>query len=83
MFILSTLFFSVRTRLSAVAIKVSGLVQSVGYLVVTFGPPIFERLHDWDSSWRMSFYFLAVCIVIMFLFGLHAATNKYVEDTVN
>ncbi len=82
-FSLSILFFSMRTRSSSVAIKVSGLAQSVGYLVAAFGPPIFGKLHDWDPSWRMSFYFLAICIVIMFFFGLRAATNKYVEDSVN
>ncbi|MDE5430416.1 CynX/NimT family MFS transporter [Elizabethkingia meningoseptica] len=79
-FSLSILFFSLRTKSSANAIKVSGMAQSVGYLIAAFGPPVFGKLHDWDSSWQNSFYFLAVAILLMFYFGYRAAGRRYVED---
>lgn len=79
-FSLSILFFSLRTKSSANAIKISGMAQSVGYLIAAFGPAIFGKLHDWDISWKWSFYFLGFFIIMMFYFGIQAARRKFVED---
>ncbi|WP_228438723.1 CynX/NimT family MFS transporter [Chryseobacterium pennae] len=79
-FSLSILFFSTRTKSSINAVKISGMAQSVGYLIAAFGPPVFGKLHDWDISWNTSFYFLSAAVLIMLFFGLKAARNKYVED---
>ncbi|AZA84360.1 MFS transporter [Chryseobacterium lactis] len=79
-FSLSILFFSLRTKSSANAIKISGMAQSVGYLIAALGPPVFGKLHDLDSSWQSSFYFLVAAILLMFLFGFRAASRRYVED---
>ena len=49
-FSLSILFFSTRTKSSINAVKISGMAQSVGYLIAAFGPPLFGKLHDWDTS---------------------------------
>lgn len=79
-FSLSILFFSLRTKSSATAIKLSGMAQSIGYLIAAFGPPIFGKLHDWDASWKCSFYFLGLAVVCLFFFGMRAAGKKFVED---
>lgn len=79
-FSLSILFFSARTKNSANAVKISGMAQSVGYLIAAFGPPVFGKLHDWDDSWKSSFYFLSFAVILMFYFGMKAARNKFVED---
>ncbi|WP_326983594.1 MFS transporter [Chryseobacterium sp. MYb264] len=79
-FSLAILFFSLRTRSGANAIKISGMAQSVGYLIAACGPPIFGKLHDWDLSWKSSFYFLLFAVIVMFYFGIKAAGNKFVED---
>ncbi|MET3036637.1 MFS transporter [Chryseobacterium sp. NRRL B-14859] len=79
-FSLSILFFSTRTKSSINAVKISGMAQSVGYLIAAFGPPIFGKLHDWDTSWNTSFYFLSAAVLLMLYFGMRAARNKYVED---
>lgn len=79
-FSLSILFFSLRTRSSANAIKISGMAQSVGYLIAAFGPAIFGKLHDANASWQWSFYFLVLSITTMFYFGMKAAKRKFVED---
>jgi len=81
-FSLAILFFSLRTRSSANAIKLSGMAQSIGYFIAAFGPPIFGKLHDWDASWRASFYFLSAAIVLMLYFGVLAARPKQVEEGV-
>ncbi|MDN3706768.1 MFS transporter [Myroides ceti] len=79
-FSLSMLFFSIRTKNSENAIKISGMAQSIGYLLAAFGPPVFGKLHDFDSSWNFSFYFLLLTLVALFYFGWQAAGNKYVEN---
>lgn len=79
-FTLSILFFSIKSRTMDGTIKISGKAQSVGYLIAACGPPIFGMLHDWDTSWKSSFYFLLVMIVIMTFFGLRAAKPRFIED---
>lgn len=73
-------FFSLRTKSSANAIKISGMAQSVGYLIAAFGPAVFGKLHDYDASWKLSFYFLGISVIVMFYFGIKAARRKFVED---
>lgn len=79
-FSLSILFFSLRAKSTANAIKISGMAQSVGYLIAAFGPPIFGKLHEIDPSWNFSFYFLAVSIILLLFTGIKAAENKFVEE---
>lgn len=79
-FSLSILFFSLRSRTASGTVKVSGHAQSVGYLIAAFGPPIFGMLHDWDSTWNMSFYFLMLMAVVMVLFGRGAAKARFIQD---
>ncbi|ULT28789.1 MFS transporter [Sphingobacterium sp. E70] len=80
-FSLSILFFFLRAKSTANAIKISGMAQSVGYLIAAFGPPIFGKLHEIDPSWNYSFYFLAASIVLLLLTGIKAAENKFVEES--
>lgn len=79
-FSLSLFFFSIRTRSSANAIKLSGMAQSIGYFIAAFGPAVFGALHDADESWKSSFYFLALNVILLVYFGLNAARNRFVED---
>lgn len=79
-FSLALLFFSLKSKTMNGTIKVSGKAQSVGYLIAAFGPSIFGMLHDWDTSWKGSFYFLLVMILIMTFFGRKAARPRYVEE---
>lgn len=79
-FSLALLFFSLRTKSSQNAIRISGMAQSVGYLIAAFGPSTFGKLHDWSGSWKSSFYFLLFIVVVIFYFGMKAATHKYIED---
>lgn len=79
-FSLVILFFSIRTKTITGTMKISGMAQSVGYLIASFGPPIFSKLHQWDLSWHYSFYFLMLCTVLMTYFGGKAANPKFIED---
>jgi len=79
-FSLSILFFTLRAKTAGNAIKISGMAQSIGYLIAAFGPPIFGKLHEVDPSWRYSFFFLAAGTVVLLFAGLKAGDNKYVEE---
>ncbi|MGV0977902.1 CynX/NimT family MFS transporter [Empedobacter falsenii] len=79
-FSLSILFFSLRTKTMVGTIKISGMAQSVGYLIAAFGPPIFGKLYDIDSTWSYSLYFLMFCMIILTFFGIKASQPKFVEE---
>ncbi|WP_282629486.1 CynX/NimT family MFS transporter [Empedobacter sedimenti] len=79
-FSLSILFFSIRSKTIAGTIKISGMAQSIGYLIAAFGPPIFGKLYDFDSSWSYSLYFLLLTICIMTYFGRKACKPKFIEE---
>jgi CP family cyanate transporter-like MFS transporter len=79
-FSLSILFFTLRARSTANAIKISGMAQSVGYFIAAFGPPVFVRLHEIDATWNYSFYFLAGSIVLLLFAGWKAGEDKYVAE---
>lgn len=79
-FSLAILFLSSRSKTMAGTIKISGKAQSIGYLVAAFGPPLFGKLHDFDLSWKYSFYFLLAIILIMTFFGRKSAKPRFIED---
>lgn len=79
-FSLSVLFFSLRTQNNENAISISGMSQSIGYIIGAAGPIIFAKLNDFDPSWNLSFYFLLATVSIIFYFGMKAARDVYVEE---
>ncbi|MDH2207588.1 MULTISPECIES: CynX/NimT family MFS transporter [Empedobacter] len=79
-FSLSILFFSLKTKTMVGTIKISGMAQSVGYLIAAFGPPIFGKLYDIESTWSYSLYFLMFCMIILTFFGIKASQPKFVEE---
>ena len=79
-FSLAILFLSSRSKTMVGTIKISGKAQSIGYLVAAFGPPLFGKLHDFDLSWKYSFYFLLAIILIMTFFGRKSAKPRFIED---
>ncbi|MDN3673229.1 MFS transporter [Flavobacterium branchiarum] len=78
-FSLSMLFFIIRTGDSHTATRVSGMAQSVGYLLAAFGPPVFGKLYEYGNSWNLSLYFLLIMAVILLLVGLKTARNRVIS----
>ncbi|TVZ87575.1 CP family cyanate transporter-like MFS transporter [Aeribacillus composti] len=70
--------FGLRTRSSEQASALSGMAQSIGYLLAAFGPILIGVLYDKTHSWVAPILlFIAVC-VLMIIAGLNAGRNKYV-----
>ncbi len=52
--------------------RLSGMSQSIGYLIAATGPPIFGWLHDITNGWRVPLGFLMVVLVAKLVAGLPA-----------
>lgn len=77
-FSLSMMFFGLRTENSQQAAELSGMAQSVGYLLAAMGPTLFGYLHDATNSWTAPLMILVAASVLLFIFGWGAAQDRYV-----
>ena len=76
---LALLFFILRTPDSRSAAELSGMAQSVGYLLAATGPLIFGWLHDLTHSWTLPLLALVVVTLILLGAGLGAGRNTVVK----
>lgn len=59
-FSLSMIFFSLRTKNSQEAAELSGMAQTIGYLLAAIGPLLFGLLHDLTHNWTVPLLLLLV-----------------------
>ncbi|SMO40631.1 CynX/NimT family MFS transporter [Gracilimonas mengyeensis] len=76
---LALLFMVMRTWDSETTTGLSGMSQSVGYLVAAAGPALFGALHDWFDSWSPPLILLLVVAALQLLFGLGAGQDKTIS----
>ncbi|EOO26774.1 cyanate transporter, partial [Bacillus cereus VD133] len=77
---LSYAFIGLRTRNAEQAAELSGMAQSIGYLLAAVGPILFGYLRDASGSWTISVMGLIVVCICMLPVGLGAAKNSYVTS---
>ncbi|MFC6232186.1 CynX/NimT family MFS transporter [Paenibacillus allorhizosphaerae] len=78
-FSLAMMFFGLRTRTAQGAAELSGMSQSVGYLLAAVGPTLFGYLHDATQGWTVPLFVLLAVGILLLIFGLGSARNRYVE----
>jgi CP family cyanate transporter-like MFS transporter len=78
---LSLSFFALRSPDSQHAAQLSGMAQTVGYIVAASGPSIVGFLHDQTGGWTTSILFLMGVLGVMLFFGLHAARDRQVGSS--
>jgi len=78
-FSLSMMFFSLRTHNIEEATGMSGMAQSVGYLLAAFGPVVFGWVHDLTGGWTTSLWLVMAVIVIMATAGWRAGHDVKVS----
>lgn len=61
---LALLFIVLRTKDTASATELSGMAQSVGYLIAAVGPILFGFIFDRTASWTIAFILLFVVVLI-------------------
>ncbi|MDV2581917.1 CynX/NimT family MFS transporter [Alkalibacillus haloalkaliphilus] len=75
---LSLTFLSLRARNAKQAANLSGMAQSVGYLLAAIGPFVIGFMFDLTSSWNGPIITLLIVCVVMTFFGIKASRNAYV-----
>jgi len=80
-FSLAMMFFGLRTENARQAAELSGMAQSVGYLLAAIGPTLFGYLHDVTNSWTIPLFILVGASILLLIFGLGAARDRYIGST--
>lgn len=81
-FSLAMMLFSLRTRNIYDAAELSGMAQSVGYMLAAIGPTLVGYLHDLTGGWRLPMYFLIGVAVLVLIFGVAAGRNRLIGQPV-
>lgn len=76
--VLALSFFGLRSQHHHQAALLSGMAQSVGYLLAAVGPTLFGLLHDLTQSWTVPLGILLGLTVIQMLFGILAGRNRVI-----
>jgi Cyanate permease len=77
-FSLAVMFFALRSRTSRESAELSGMAQTVGYLIAAAGPFLFGALHDWTGSWNAPLLAIIVVSVLYGIVGLYAGADRKV-----
>lgn len=79
-FPLSLTLINLRTRTPVGSARLSGFVQSMGYMLACAGPLAVGALRDASGGWRAPVAFLAGCIALLAVGGWQACRPRTVED---
>lgn len=80
MFALALTILSLRARTARQAAELSGMAQSIGYVLAAVGPMLIGYLYDITETWNVPLIGLLIIIICVILFGLGAGRDKYVFD---
>lgn len=75
---LALLFFIVRTSDARGSAELSGMAQSIGYLLAATGPLLFGWLHDLTNNWTIPLLVLGAVTLLLLGVGLGAGRNATV-----
>lgn len=74
------MFFSLRSRTPMEAADLSGVAQSIGYLLAAIGPVFFGFVHDTTGSWHTPLFLFITTAILLFFAGMHAGRNRFVSE---
>lgn len=78
--ILGLTFIGLRASSAHQAAALSGMAQSVGYLLAACGPPMMGKIHDLNNSWQIPLVGVALLALIMAVFGVCAGREKEIAS---
>lgn len=79
-FALTMMMFSLRTKTAMDAAELSGVAQSIGYLLAAAGPVLFAFVNETTGSWYVPTILFIVTCVLLLVVALHAAGNRFVRE---
>lgn len=74
--ILGLTFIGLRASSAHQAAALSGMAQSVGYLLAACGPPLMGKIHDASGDWHLPLLACAVLSVVMAVCGAFAGRDR-------
>lgn len=77
-FALALTLLGLRAKTPEHASELSGMAQSVGYLLAAIGPFAIGTLFDFTTSWAFPLFALIIISILIMIFGFLAGRNKYV-----
>jgi len=80
---LATLFFVLRTQNAHQAAELSGMAQSIGYLLAAIGPTLFGFIHDVTDDWIIPQLILVLGACGLFIVGMEAGSSRFVTTLEN
>jgi MFS transporter, CP family, cyanate transporter len=81
-FSLALTFFALRSPDPGHAAALSGMAQSVGYLLAAGGPSLFGVLRDMTGAWKVPLALLLTVTVFLLIAGIGAARDAHVGTSV-
>ncbi|MGK9171729.1 CynX/NimT family MFS transporter [Yokenella regensburgei] len=78
--ILGLTFIGLRALSAHQAAALSGMAQSVGYLLAACGPPLMGKIHDVSGSWHIPLLTCAALSVVMAVSGAFAGRDRESEN---
>lgn len=79
-FALTMMMFSLRTKTAMDAAELSGVAQSIGYLLAAAGPVLFAFVNETTGSWYVPTILFIVTCILLLIVALHAAGNRFVRE---
>ena len=80
MFAISMWLMADRARGAGAATALSGMAQSIGYLIAGLGPIAFGALHTWTGGWTLPLVLDLVCLVALIIIGILLREQRYALD---
>lgn len=78
-FSLALLFMVLRADTAEITTGLSGMAQSAGYFIASFGPILFGLVHDLTNSWQIPLYSILMVAGLQFTAGLGAARDRVIS----
>lgn len=79
-FSLALTFLGMRARTPRDAAELSGMAQSLGYVLAATGPIIIGFLFDLSGSWIYPIFVIMIITILELIFGLLVSKERYVYD---
>ena len=77
--ILGLTFIGLRASSAHQAAALSGMAQSIGYLLAACGPPLMGKIHDATGAWHLSLMAVAIIALVMAVFGGLAGRDREIN----
>jgi len=79
-FSLALMFFVLRTSTAELSAELSGMAQSIGYLLAAVGPFLFGVFYDFTGTWTAGLVMLIIVVLIYCVVAWGAAADRVISQ---